>query len=262
MILSMAWSSLAHLPTNEDEYWYILSNLENGMSIKEVDTIIAAYKNKVKVQHHYRSNLAKLGVYKIENNCIILNYDVNELVKERNLLKDILTKALMENVTDEINDVITSIILTQTYELKTVIDSLHIVHPLIDRNSLTRWIRPVVCLLKIVDILSKTPNIPTFYIRILQETYLQIAKKFSNSEPLELIENELKKIDSKNNIVAILDSILENPSIRFKIELIMMPSWASKNKSYKIGKDLYTHIKIKGNLLYEEDENEQKHNTK
>ena len=69
MILSMAWSSLAHLPTNEDEYWYILSNLENGMSIKEVDTIIAAYKNKVKVQHHYRSNLAKLGVYKIENNC-------------------------------------------------------------------------------------------------------------------------------------------------------------------------------------------------
>ena len=88
MILSMAWSSLAHLPTNEDEYWYILSNLENGMSIKEVDTIIAAYKNKVKVQHHYRSNLAKLGVYKIENNCIILNYDVNELVKERNLLKD------------------------------------------------------------------------------------------------------------------------------------------------------------------------------
>ena len=42
----------------------------------------------------------------------------------------------------------------------------------------------------------------------------------------------------------------------------MMPSWASKNKSYKIGKDLYTHIKIKGNLLYEEDENEQKHNTK
>lgn len=81
--------------------------------------------------------------------------------------------------------------MTQTYELKTVINS-YIVHPLIDRNSLTRWIRPVVCLLKIVDILSKTPNIPTFYTRILQETYLQIVKKFSNSEPLELIENELK----------------------------------------------------------------------
>ena len=36
----MAWSSLAHLPTSEDEYWYILSHLKNHMSIKEVDKII------------------------------------------------------------------------------------------------------------------------------------------------------------------------------------------------------------------------------
>lgn len=31
----MAWSSYAHLPNREEEYWEILSKLRNGMSISE-----------------------------------------------------------------------------------------------------------------------------------------------------------------------------------------------------------------------------------
>ena len=49
----MAWSSYAHLPNREEEYWEILSKLRNGMSISEVDCIIAEIKGKEKVQHHY-----------------------------------------------------------------------------------------------------------------------------------------------------------------------------------------------------------------
>ena len=37
--------------------------------------------------------------------------------------------------------------------------------------------------------------------------------------------------------------------MKFKIELLMLPNWATNNKTYVINKEYYTHIKIKGNLL-------------
>lgn len=257
----MAWSSYAHLPTTEDEYWYILSHLKNGMSVQEVDSIIAAYKRKEKVQHHYRSNLARLGVFKIESNCITLNYDVNKLTKNRNILKDILYKTLLKNNAAEIHDVMKSIIMSQSYELKIIIDDLVDKYPLIDRSSLTRWVRPIVILLKIIDILFQRPEKTNQYVRFLQEAYLKLYYEFNHSVPLELVENELKKVDETFNIIIILDTVLEHFNFRFKIELLMLPSWATKNKCYKIGQDSYTHIKIKTDLL-KEDENEKKHITK
>jgi len=42
-------------------------------------------------------------------------------------------------------------------------------------------------------------------------------------------------------IIEFLDADYHN---RFKIELLMMPSWATKNKCYKIGEDMYTHIRV------------------
>lgn len=256
----MAWSSFAHLPTTEDEYYYILSNLRNGMSNKDVDAVIASYKEKDKVQHHYRNNLARIGVFKIKDNRITLNYDVKNLTKNRNLLKDILSKSLLENNTDEINDVMKLVIMSQSYDLVVIVDALEERYPLIDRSSFIRWVRPIVALLKIVDILSKRPEKTSQYARFLQESYLKLINDFNHAVPLELVENELKKIDETFNIVTILDTVLENFSFRFKIELLMLPSWATKNRNYKIGQDSYTHIKVKADLL-KEDRNEKKHIT-
>ena len=42
----MSWSSYAHLPNSKDEYREILSQLKNGMSVDEVDNIIATVKGK------------------------------------------------------------------------------------------------------------------------------------------------------------------------------------------------------------------------
>ena len=85
----MAWSSYAHLPNREDEYWKILSNLKNGMSIAEADKIIADIKGKEKVQHHYRSNLAKIGLFDIIDRKIFLNYNVEKLAIKKSYLKKI-----------------------------------------------------------------------------------------------------------------------------------------------------------------------------
>jgi len=248
----MAWSSLAHLPTSEDEYWYILSNLLNGMSVQEVDAIIATYKGKEKVQHHYRSNLAKVGFFSVNQNCITLNYDTKKLSNNKRYLKTILNRVLKENQMFETKEVASAIFETRSYNLQEVVDVLEREHPLIERNSFVRWVRPIVTLMKFADILSAGVMQQTPYARYLQEAFIKAANQFGNSIPLELVETEIKKIDASLNIVFLLDKVLEDFNIRFKIELLMMPSWATKNKSYKIGEDMYTHIKIKADLLKED----------
>lgn len=248
----MAWSSFAHLPTSEDEYWRILSKLENGMTTHEVDNIIASEKGKEKVQHHYRSNLAKIGLFNIEQNCITLNYDIKRLSKNKKYLKVILNRVLTENQPFEMKEVAKAIAITQSYNLQDIVDVLENEYPLIERNSLVRWVRPIVSFMKIADILSTKPVQKTSYVKFLQEAFLKADVAFGNPVPLELVEAELKKIDLSLNIVMLLDKVLEDFNIRFKIELLMMPSWATKNKSYKIGEDMYTHIKIKSDLFKED----------
>lgn len=77
----MAWSSYAHLPNGEKEYVEILSQIENGMSTQEVDSVIATVKKKEKVQHHYRSNLVNLGLFDIIGGKVRLNYEARKLKK-------------------------------------------------------------------------------------------------------------------------------------------------------------------------------------
>lgn len=37
--------------------------------------------------------------------------------------------------------------------------------------------------------------------------------------------------------------------MKFNIELLMFPSWATKKKIYQINNEYYTHIRIKRNLI-------------
>lgn len=75
----MSWSSYAHLPNSKDEYREILSQLKNGMSVDEVDNIIATVKGKEKVTHHYRNNLARIGIFNINQKKIFLNYEARSI---------------------------------------------------------------------------------------------------------------------------------------------------------------------------------------
>ena len=93
----------------------------------------------------------------------------------------------------------------------------------------------------------------------MQDSYLKVTKKFKEVVALELVEDELKKTDKNIDIVTILNEILNCQKIYFKIELLMLPDWATKNKIYKIIKKLFTHIRIEEDLLKElEDEKENK----
>ena len=250
----MAWSSFAHLPTNENEYWSILSQLRNGMSTKEVDNIIARYKGKENISHHYRSNLAKLGLFDIHHGQIILNYNLQKLLDDRNTLATILKDTVDRNEAAEIHCIAQIISRIKSYNLKSIADILIEEHPYFDKANLIRWIRPIVFLIEFTDIQPVPEDVWEYENRkakYLQESYLTVAQKFENIVPLELIEIELKKIDNSFNLANLLDELLNNVNFRFRIELLMLPSWATKSKSYKIGQDVYTHIKIKSKLSEE-----------
>ena len=66
---------------------------------------------------------------------------------------------------------------------------------------------------------------------------------------MEELDNELKKIDKSYEIVAFINDLLNDINMKFKIELLMLPDWATQNKIYMINMEYYTHMKIKNSLL-------------
>ena len=248
----MAWSSYAHLP-NKEEYWKILSKLRNRMSISEVDCIIAEVKGKEKVQHHYRSNLAKLGLFDINQGMIFLNYDVNKVIRKKNYWKEVLLECLERNTSREIGIVKGIIYSERTYDMSVIVEHLIKKYPDIEKSNFIRWVRPIVNLFKITDILNRDKKI-SISEKKLQEVYLKLTSKYGVTVALGEIDKELKRIDYSYDVVDFIERLLCNPNMKFKIELLMFPNWATNSRAYVINKEYYTHIKIKDGLLEVMDE--------
>ena len=242
----MSWSSYAHLPNSKDEYREILSQLKNGMSVDEVDNIIATVKGKEKVTHHYRNNLARIGIFNINQKKIFLNYEADRLKEDRedNYLKMILSESVRRNRSWELNTVESVIHREKTYDIAVIAEYLTNEHPNIQKKNFIRWVRPIVNIFKIIDILPVTGHE-----RILQEIYLKLMNQYGKLVALEELDNELKKIDKSYEIVAFINDLLNDINMKFKIELLMLPDWATQNKIYMINMEYYTHMKIKNSLL-------------
>lgn len=146
----MAWSSFAHLPNNVDEYINILNKLHDGMSLIDVDAIIAEVKGKTRVQHHYRSNLCHLGLFEIRDKWILLNYSPEEVSDEG--VKHILKECVKKNRSKEIETIRKIIKKSESYNLDIIASEIMKQAPYLEKQNLIRWIRPIVSLLKIVEI--------------------------------------------------------------------------------------------------------------
>ncbi len=239
----MAWSSFAHLPNNVDEYINILNKLHDGMSLIDVDAIIAEVKGKTRVQHHYRSNLCHLGLFEIRDKWILLNYSPEEVFDEG--VKHILKECVKKNRSKEIETIRKIIKKSESYNLDIIASEIMKQAPYLEKQNLIRWIRPIVSLLKIVDC-STDIDEKQEYKECLQKAYLKIAN--GDAIALELIDNILVRNKPYKNVVEILQTVLKIPNTKYKIELLMKPAWASKCKAYKLNEDLFTHIKLKKEL--------------
>ncbi len=247
----MTWSSYAHLPNGEKEYFAILSQIENGMSIQDVDNVIAKVKGKEKVQHHYRSNLVNLGLFDIAGGKVHLNYDVSKLKRNPKYLKIILSNCLNESNSKEIEAVKNVICKEKTYEMQVIVDCLREDCPEVEKSNLIRWMRPIVNTFKIIGLLSDKKSIRLLQIKkIIQEAYFNLTNEYGSAIALEELDRQLKKMDSSYNIVTFIEELCGSES-KFKIELLMLPNWATHNRAYIINSEYYTHLKVKNNLLEE-----------
>lgn len=235
----MAWSSYAHLPNNKEEYFSILSKLKNNMTIQEIDNIIAVEKQKIKVQHHYRSSLAKIGFFSIHNNKLNLHYTPSK-IKEN--FTHITYNIIDKNQDIEVRTLKELILKNSSYDLNVLIKDLLAYYPLIQRNNFIRWLRPLSKLLEyanILDVYNRTA-LKNFY--MLQNIYNEISQ--GNNIPIEELEHRLKQKEVNADLCQILHTILDDLELKFNIELLMLPNWASNSKIYKINDNTYTHIKI------------------
>lgn len=235
----MAWSSYAHLPTNKNEYFSILTNLKNGMTIQEIDNIIAEEKQKLKVQHHYRSSLAKIGFFSIHNNILHLHYNPSK-IKEN--FAHITYNIINKNEDIEVKTLKELILKNNSYDLNLLITDLIEWHPLIHRNNFIRWLRPLSKLMEYANILDAHNYMALKKFHMLQNIYNEISH--SNNISLEELEKKLKQKEANADLIQILHIILNEPELKFNIELLMLPNWASNSKVYKINNNTYTHIKI------------------
>ena len=87
------------------------------------------------------------------------------------------------------------------------------------------------------------------YIKKFQNAYLKITGQFNVPVALYDLEKELKRADENCSIVNLIDKLLNEFDMKFNIELLMFPSWATKKKIYQINNEYYTHIRIKRNLI-------------
>lgn len=250
----MAWSSYAHLPTTFDEYKYIINNLNNGMMTSEVDQLIAIEKGKSHVQHHYRSNLARLGIFSFKNGKLVLHYPVNDNKADDSFIKNVLKEAVKRNNDYELKKVKELILKNRNYDVETVARSLSEMYNEIPYTNFRRWIRPIVKLYEIIDILNinKDLNVVTDQRKNLQAAYLKYAKKFGTLVPIEMVAKELVNLGVEDTVDEVILQLLGSSDVMYKIELIMKPLWADGSRPYKVLRNYYTHIRIKSNLLGEE----------
>lgn len=83
----------------------------------------------------------------------------------------------------------------------------------------------------------------------IQNAYFKIANQFNVPVALYDLEKELKRADENCSIVNLIDKLLNEFDMKFNIELLMFPDWATKKKIYQINNEYYTHIRIKRNLI-------------
>ena len=84
----------------------------------------------------------------------------------------------------------------------------------------------------------------------MQCAYFSLTDEYGIAVALEDLDKELKKINSSYSVVRIVEDIC-NSDLKFKIELLMLPNWATHHKAYTINNEYYTHVKVKNSLLEE-----------
>lgn len=254
-------SGYAHLPYNIIEYKKIIDVINDGMTVNELDNVIAEIKNKESVDHHYRGSLRNLGVFSINNRNKIELDEISMKIKKGELsLKDGL--AMLIKKKDDLVDLLNAVNCIKLPDNARTIDVARSLTSKYCSNaplSIKRWIEPLLYLFDYTELLNfrfKRNNgqykINRYQQLILnlQEAYLSI-EEFGEAVPIKKIENILKQkygID-QNGVQELWEALFRDKSLLFRFSFVTYPDLKNKYGKILISDEAFTHIKIKSNLI-------------
>ncbi|WP_026881734.1 hypothetical protein [Clostridium akagii] len=248
-------SRYAHLPTKEEDYKYIIDKIDNGMFVENVDDIIAESKSRKTVKHNYRTNLKNLGLftYSILNGKKIIELNNNVYLYKKNIisLRELL-KVIIEN-NKELMDIkqLSEKNGIFDFKLESIAILLNSQFPNRGYDNILRWFRPVVFLLVYVYLDDKA-FVNDIYLKSLeaiQNEYFNIASDYGEPVAIEEIELKIMKKYPKLNVIDMWNKVYSDENLEYKLSFITFPSWFTEHKHLIINGKVFTHIRIKKNII-------------
>lgn len=254
----------SQLPNYDYEYYKIISEIDYGISKGEFENIVAKIKNSnIKDKYKHRTHLENLGLVYSKNNNMYLS-SVGENIKCKNISMVVGLKILISK-NNELLKIFKEIQLlgyfNRSLPKKELVKLLHYnVYNETAIPTISRYITPIINLFDISNFenyvqennnnikLKKNSDISNINIilKYVEDIYLKISGEYGKVIALEKIENVLKteyKLN-KDKISYIWKEIYDNINLRYKYNLITVPSWGTKYKGIILGGQLFTHILI------------------
>lgn len=252
----------SQLPNYDYEYYKIIREINYKINKNDFENIVSNIKNsKIKDKYKHRTNLENLGLISMENDMVDLT-DVGRDVRIKKIsMEEGLRILISQN--RELVFIFNQIKLTGYFNnivsKKELVNEIHEkIYNETAKATIGRYIVPIINLFEISNYREFEINAPIIeskkviketperMLEKLEKAYLSISGEYEKVTALEKIEKALKneyKL-SKTQIVCMWENIYDNINLRYKYNLITLPSWGTKYKGIKLRGQIFTHIII------------------
>ena len=252
----------SQLPNYDYEYYKIIKDINYKINKNDFENIVSNIKNaKTKDKYKHRTNLENLGLISTENGMVDLT-DIGQMIRIKKISMEKGLRTLISQ-NHELVFIFNQIKLTGYFNniisKKDLINELHEkIYKETTKATIGRYIVPIINLFEISNYKEFETNTSIVAEKkIIKETqeknldklekaYLSISREYEKVIALEKIEKILiteYKLNKKQ-IVCMWKNIYDNINLRYKFNLITLPSWGTKYKGIKLRGQIFTHIII------------------
>ncbi|MBY6790529.1 hypothetical protein HYH43_13910 [Clostridium botulinum] len=253
----------SQLPNYDYEYYKIINEINYRISKSEFENIVAGIKNsRIKDKYKHRTHLENLGLICTENNFVYLS-DIGNKINSKQISMEKGLRYLVEENRDLslIFDYMISInYFKNNISKNKLVEMLHKeIYMETAVSTISRYIIPIINLFYISNLnrsseneiykeKQENNNIANLenWLRILERVYLEIGNEYGKVVAIEKIEKRLnsKYKMEKSNIVFMWKCIYNNINLRYKYNLLTLPSWGTRYKGVILGGEIFTHLII------------------
>lgn len=252
----------SQLPNYDYEYYKIIKEINYKINKNDFENIVSNIKNaQIKDKYKHRTNLENLGLVFTKDGMVDLT-DIGKMIRIKKISMEKGLRTLISQ-NHELVFIFNQIELTGYFN--NIISKKELVNELHERiyretakATLGRYIVPIINLFEISNYKEFQINAPIIVekkviketpermLEKLEKAYLSISGEYEKVIALEKIDKVLiteYKL-SKTQIICMWENIYDNINLRYKFNLITLPSWGTKYKGVKLRGQIFTHIII------------------